>query len=507
MRRRAAGGSVVLVVALVATTGAATAAPPAGRSDVVRHWDGVVSAAARLGATGRAVPAIVHGEPVLVVRRDATLRGLARALPRIVTPGPAGTMTVQRTVIVLGAHRLRIDGVREVRLLSRHGRTAHLIGLGAHFAFRATAHGARLKVRSWDPAAAGGDRRLDDARAVISVRRHGRLDAADTDFRDLGFSEGRWSGFALNQRHGAPRPTGRVERSTFVGNYFGAYTYAAVGMRWIANRFDDNIVYGLDPHDDSDGFLVAGNRATGNGRHGIIFSRLCDDNVIRDNVASGNRWHGIVVDDGRHADGPSNDNIIMDNVVRDNGLVGISVDGSSKIVIARNRVLGGRDGIRVFGPASLVAITGNDLRRPTDAGILLDAPSTRIAVVANRVVATANGLRLRGTKDVRAVRNAMEALGAHGVLATGDRRHPLRATVIRDNRITGAGASPIAVGGSGSTGIRAAANDTRWDFPAIHDAARALRWIGGGAWLALVVLALLGPRVTAAAAMVLRRAR
>ena len=37
------------------------------------------------------------------------------------------------------------------------------------------------------------------------------------------------------------------------------------------SQFHDNIAYGFDPHDRSNGFVVTGNQIYNNGKHGIIF--------------------------------------------------------------------------------------------------------------------------------------------------------------------------------------------------------------------------------------------
>ncbi|CAN0225100.1 unnamed protein product, partial [Laminaria digitata] len=42
--------------------------------------------------------------------------------------------------------------------------------------------------------------------------------------------------------------------------------------------------YGFDPHDDSDDLTIANNDVYGNGNHGIIASKRCDNVAIYDNV-------------------------------------------------------------------------------------------------------------------------------------------------------------------------------------------------------------------------------
>ena len=100
----------------------------------------------------------------------------------------------------------------------------------------------------------------------------------------------------------ATKAVGDVTDAVLHHNWFGAYTFEAQGMRFLDSTFRDNAAYGFDPHDLSNDFLVERNVAHGNGRHGFIFSRGCDGNVLRDNVAYDNRGHGFMIDDGRSED-------------------------------------------------------------------------------------------------------------------------------------------------------------------------------------------------------------
>jgi parallel beta-helix repeat protein len=281
-------------------------------------------------------------------------------------------------------------------------------------------------------------------------------------------------------------------RSDFVRNYFGAYSFEARNVQWIANRFLDNTIYGLDPHDESNGFLVAHNFASGNGRHGIIFSRLCDHNVIRDNVSVHNHWHGIVLDDGKRGDGPSIDNRVYDNDVADNGKVGISIDGSGDNRVYGNRVSGQPIGIRLFGRSLGDVISGN---RVTDSGIIgifVDAPSSTNAIVANRVSGAPTAVKIRGASSTLVRGNDLAGAHGHGVTVTASRGHAARNVVIDDNTIAGSGTSPVFVPQHG--GVQERRNDVTWNYPLAHDAARALAWVvGPGVWVLIFGIALLGP--------------
>jgi parallel beta-helix repeat protein len=157
---------------------------------------------------------------------------------------------------------------------------------------------------------------------------------------------------------GTPRlpATGDVSNSVLHENWFGAYTFEAEAMRWTGNTFARNGAYGFDPHDLSNDFVVTDNVAYGNGRHGFIFSRGCDKNVLSHNVSRGNRGHGFMIDDGRTEDPTrllaSNGNLLVGNVATGNGGNGIEVEGGTGNVVRSNVLVGNHVGVRVKDGAS-----------------------------------------------------------------------------------------------------------------------------------------------------------
>jgi parallel beta-helix repeat protein len=352
-------------------------------------------------------------------------------------------------------------------------------------------------VRSWNPRAGRPDRVLRDGRATIAVRGQGRLDASNATFARLGFYMGTVSGFALWARakeHG----TGTVRHSRFVNNYNGAYSFGARKMRWIANRFVHNRVYGFDPHTGSSGFLVRGNYAARNGRHGIIFSHTCHRNVIRGNLSEHNSWHGIVLDDGKHGNRPSNFNVVTDNVVRDNAGVGIQIDGSAHNRIRGNRIVGSRQGVRIIGPAKDNVITRNSVRDARDFGVILHFPSRRTVVTGNRISGTTTGLRIHGSSDVSVTKNRIERVASHAVKVDEAARENVEGIVIAGNRMQGSGTSPVRVATRGRHAVERHDNEVSWDYPLTHDVARLLQSrVGPGLWLLLFLIVLGGPLLVA----------
>src|SRR6185436_5126894 len=101
-----------------------------------------------------------------------------------------------------------------------------------------------------------------------------------------------------------------------------------------------NVVYGFDPHDDSIGFQVSYNKVHDNGKHGIIFSRGCTQNVISHNEVYDNLEHGIMMDRG------SNSNTISDNLVYGNN-DGVAIFQSSNNTVSNNMLRDNNRGVRI----------------------------------------------------------------------------------------------------------------------------------------------------------------
>jgi parallel beta-helix repeat protein len=495
------GHAIVVILAVAAPSAAAAGGilDPA-RTRLSRRIDAAVAAAARQPRRG-IVSVGLAGVPAVLVTRDTTLAGVHAAVPGAVRRPRPGLWELDRLLVITRGATLSVAApqVRELRLLSDGSRVAAIVGRNASLRFTGS-RGSNLVIHSWDVTTGAPDADLEDGRASVSIRGAGRLDASDTSFEDLGFSEGRDSGVAImvprpdaaTDPPYASRPTGTLVRSRFARNVFGAYSYEARDMRWIDNEFVDNVVYGLDPHDNSDRFLVEGNLAARNGRHGIIFSRFCDDNVIRRNRSTHNGWHGIVIDDGNRADGPSNGNVIAENEVRDNAKVGISIDGSSRNLIVGNTIDHQRYGVRLIRRSRDNVVRGNTITRTAADGVFLDGASGT-EVRANVVSSAATGARMRDAPGSVVSANTLLGMRSHGVDVDRGDGLPDRGIVVTHNRITGSGPSSI-LSDVGPDELRASDNRERWNYPLIHDVARALSWfVGPGLWVLLLLAVVLGP--------------
>jgi parallel beta-helix repeat protein len=302
-------------------------------------------------------------------------------------------------------------------------------------------------VTTWDPTTGGPDEDTSDGRAYL-IAKGGRFDAVDAEFSDLGFRIGESSGVAWRGWPGEP-VRGDVTRSWFVKNYFGAYTFEATGMRWLDDVFAWNRVYGFDPHDHSEGFVVEGNVAMLNGSHGLIFSRGCIANLIRGNTSFANGGGGIVLDDGRLAnDGdprhaqvvPSSQNTVDGNLVWGNG-VGIVLEGGTGNIVRNNLIALDRVGVRIKNRAASNSLTGNLVVGSALMGIHVIAGATDNVISGDVVVGGKVGISVGDGSGNRIVGNDVRGIAGRGIVLQG----AVAATVITDNEVTGQGTSAIDV--------------------------------------------------------------
>ncbi len=259
-----------------------------------------------------------------------------------------------------------------------------------------------VKVTSWDTANNTYDLNHADGRSYILVRANSRFDIKNSELAYLGYKKdvkaaGGTYGVSWripSRTFGKYLITGEVYKSKFHHNYFGAYTYGATGMIWEGNEFYDNIEYGLDPHDDSNSFLVKGNVFRNNGNHGLIFSKRCFNNYIVNNKSYNNDLHGIML----HEDSDSNvitknlvygnhdgiaiylskDNLIFDNTVHDN-VNGVRINKDSANNTVRNNTIHNneKNGIYIYDNSSVNYLESNYIVN-NDRGIYLKSDSNRV---------------------------------------------------------------------------------------------------------------------------------
>lgn len=472
LRRLMEGGARLGFLAAVVAVGSWAGAPGGAAAEgasssptelaLVVSQDARVAAMARLAETEaqrwdvaepapfRAVDRGTGQASIVLPARSAPymIAELAAGFPSAFETVAPGTLLLTEHIVVGHDARLVVSGaeVREVRLLSGPERFVTIVSSRGEIDVAGTAQ-APVAVTSWDPTANDHDLDAHDGRAYV-LTKGGRLDIRAADFSHLGFRIGTSSGVAWKGWPDEPS-RGDVFGSRFRENYFGAYTFEAVDMRWVGNRFSDNAVYGFDPHDHSDRFVVAFNVASGNGRHGIIFSRGCRDNVVRFNLAAGNGWHGIVLDDGkvdeesgdaRHALAvPSDDNVIEHNVSWGNGEVGVAVEGGTRNLVRGNLVGDNRFGIRLKDDASGNALVGNLIRGSEVFGVYLYNGSAGNDVARNAIAGGTAGVVAKDAPGTRILGNGIADIEGHGVALVGS----VGGSVVAGNELAGRGSSAV----------------------------------------------------------------
>ncbi|OGK22072.1 hypothetical protein A2866_05855 [Candidatus Roizmanbacteria bacterium RIFCSPHIGHO2_01_FULL_39_8] len=258
----------------------------------------------------------------------------------------------------------------------------------------------RVKITSWDSTKNDYDKTISDGRSFIMIKDQGRMDIANSELAYLGFqrTEGMpVSPYGVSWKLSDVKLkkallTGEVIDSKFHDNYFGAYTFGATGMIWRGNEFSHNIRYGLDPHDDSNGFLLENNIAHNNGAHGIIFSKRCMYNTIRNNLSYNNGLHGIMLHE------KSDFNIIENNTVRGN-TSGVALWHSNSNIVRNNTVIGNRHGIRANADSKGNIIEKNMISKSLYYGLYFYDGGDNNTVKSNEFVRNTVGVYIKSKSN------------------------------------------------------------------------------------------------------------
>ena len=231
---------------------------------------------------------------------------------------------------------------------------------------------SRTKITSWDPTLNDFDHDVYDGRAHVRVN-NGRMDIVESEMAYLGQPKLRNSGGGVyglswrvenSSRFEQEMTTGTFENNDIHHNYMGFYSFGATAMTIRNNRVHANLEYGLDPHDDSNNFIVENNEVFGNGNHGIIFSRRCVNNIIRNNRSYDNDLHGIMLDR------ESNNNSIYNNYVEGN-VDGIALWRSDLNAIYNNQVINNQRGMRMNRRSADNVVYDNQVTGSEQYGIYL----------------------------------------------------------------------------------------------------------------------------------------
>ncbi len=159
-------------------------------------------------------------------------------------------------------------------------------------------------------------------------------------------------------------PKSWIMDSEFVDVYYGFYCFEAEGLVVVRNKYINNIVYGIDPHDYSSHLVIAENEVYGTvKKHGIIVSRSVNDSWIFNNKSYDNAISGFVLDRS------SERNVIANNLAYRNGGDGYTLYESHDNLFWSNLAFdNNRHGIRARNSANL-RLYGNKAFRNGGFGI------------------------------------------------------------------------------------------------------------------------------------------
>jgi len=308
-----------------------------------------------------------------------TIAELSTYFPKQIIQQTSGIFLLRSSITIASGAELNISGsgaggtANEVRLLSNNSSVANsTVDITADYGKIST---SSTKITSWDEAAAGPD--LEYAsfkRAFIRVRSKLVNSIPQVSTMNINNSDIGYLGYNASESYGVVWKVsstnfdqvdvlGSITNSRLHHNYFGAYTYGAYAMQITNNEFDNNVKYGIDPHDDSDYLTITGNNVHHNGNHGIICSKRCNNLTISNNTSAYNVGHGIMLH--RSVD----NSVVENNTVKYNSDAGIALFESNNNIIRGNTLEGNKNSLRLSVGASYNRFENNNVISSTDKAI------------------------------------------------------------------------------------------------------------------------------------------
>ncbi len=350
-----------------------------------------------------------------------TIPEIHAAQPRAnIQPVDSGDIwQVGSNIILQDGATLNIHGpvVRELRLTSNNTG-----GVNDYVFVRAQWGNISIRdaaITSWDEATGGPDTEYSSfGRAYLQTKsfldggtpRESRMDIANSDIGYLGFNGAEAYGLSWKVLGSAPglydqvNVYGDISNSHIHHNYFGVYTFGLFGGEWMGNEVNNNIVYGFDPHDDSDSLLIADNNVYGNGSHGIICSQRCDHLTIKHNQSHDNGGNGVML----HRN--TTDSLVENNTLYNNLDSGLALFESHRNTVRGNQITNNGNGIRFSVGSSENIIEDNTVSGSTKYGFYFyngsDIPTSgdgrpkNNQLINNTVTNSAvNGLKLQASDN------------------------------------------------------------------------------------------------------------
>ncbi len=322
------------------------------------------AAAVSEGSKGEAAQGVRYDaerDTVVVAGSEgATLGAVAAALerPDLLAEIAPGEWLLSTSVEIGPGASLEIAGP-EVRWLKLRSDDTGFVSIKAR--------GGRLViadtcVSSWDPGRQQVDENIADGRSFVLARDGSWMAIYRSRLHHLGYQANESYGLAWR----LAGTGGEIIDSELAHNFYGLYSYQVQGLVIRGNVVRNSVLYGIDPHTESNRLLIEDNVAHHNGKHGIILAEGCSDSIVRNNTAYANELHGIVLYSG------SNNNLLEGNTSYNNGLQGINLNGVVNSRVVDNTVYAnGQDGIGVGQGSSDNLIAANVVRSNRDHGIYL----------------------------------------------------------------------------------------------------------------------------------------
>lgn len=255
-----------------------------------------------------------------------------------------GIVTLRLPLVIRPGGALLVDGESTPRLQLSTDRGAFIANAGRLFVLDTV-------VTSWSEESMQSTTFVakHEFRPFISSYIRSETYVAGCTIEHLGFAAPTAYGLSLSSHPERERgeaqedwPMGVLVGNEFRGLYYGFYSYEARDVAIVDNRYVDNVVYGIDPHDRSTRLVIARNTCSGTvERHGIIGSRGISKSFILENVTHGNTGSGIMLDR------ECADNVVCNNRVYQNGQ-GVAIYESPENLVCENMIaFNEKSGVRV----------------------------------------------------------------------------------------------------------------------------------------------------------------
>lgn len=372
------------------------------------------------------------------------LEDVAKEFPSVVTIDQ-GRYRIQKSIVVVRTQLVIGESVRVVELRSDPSDYVVVAGVEGSVTYRGSAADP-LYVTSVLSATGYPDRDPTDGRSYLTTRSGAMvLDHVRTAY--LGYNDGQTSGVSWMGSE-SQFATGAINDSELSDGRFGAYTSQVADMQVNRTQFNNNEVYGFDPHTGTVRTVVRDSLARGNGRHGFIFSKGCDDNAVYNSTAVNNGGVGFMIDDGnplRSGIDASDRNILSGITAVGNKSAGVVIEGGDSNQVVAAEVSGSPIGLAVRSNATNTGIDAIAVKSAGQVGLQFAAESSHSRVTGGGIEA-AHGVVINGSRD-----NSLNDIGitAQGVgirlKDSADSQHFEAVTV------NGAGAAAIRVDGDDST--------------------------------------------------------